>query len=78
MERGTLRLDRVLYLVLDEADHMLDMGFLPQVQTILRELPRERQTMMFSATRAVSHLAHAVEPVAAGRQRSQPGSHERE
>jgi ATP-dependent RNA helicase RhlE len=50
MERGTLRLDRVHYLVLDEADHMLDMGFMPQVQTILKELPRERQTMMFSAT----------------------------
>ncbi len=50
MERRTLRLDHVHYLVLDEADHMLDMGFLPQVQTILRELPRERQTMMFSAT----------------------------
>jgi ATP-dependent RNA helicase RhlE len=50
MERGTLRLDRIHYLVLDEADHMLDMGFLPQVQTILKELPRERQTMMFSAT----------------------------
>jgi len=50
MERGTLRLDRIHYLVLDEADHMLDMGFLPQVQAILKELPRERQTMMFSAT----------------------------
>ncbi|HEX7186371.1 MAG TPA: DEAD/DEAH box helicase, partial [Thermoanaerobaculia bacterium] len=50
MERGTLRLDHVHYLVLDEADHMLDMGFLPQVQRILQELPRERQTMMFSAT----------------------------
>jgi ATP-dependent RNA helicase RhlE len=50
MERRTLRLSHIHYLVLDEADHMLDMGFLPQVQTILKELPRERQTMMFSAT----------------------------
>jgi ATP-dependent RNA helicase RhlE len=50
VERGTLRLDKVAELVIDEADHMLDMGFMPQVQRILDELPRERQTMMFSAT----------------------------
>jgi ATP-dependent RNA helicase RhlE len=50
VERGTLRLDRVTELVIDEADHMLDMGFMPQVQRILDELPRERHTMMFSAT----------------------------
>ena len=50
VERGTLRLDRVSELVLDEADHMLDMGFLPQVLRILEELPAERHTMMFSAT----------------------------
>jgi ATP-dependent RNA helicase RhlE len=49
-ERGTVRLDRISELVLDEADHMLDMGFLPQVQRILQELPRQRRTMMFSAT----------------------------
>ena len=50
VERGTLRLDKVEELVIDEADHMLDMGFMPQVQRILDELPRKRQTMMFSAT----------------------------
>ncbi|HWM91754.1 MAG TPA: DEAD/DEAH box helicase [Thermoanaerobaculia bacterium] len=50
VERGLLRLDKVSNLVIDEADHMLDMGFMPQVQRILDELPRERQTMMFSAT----------------------------
>jgi ATP-dependent RNA helicase RhlE len=50
MERGTARVDRIHHLVLDEADHMLDMGFLPQVLRILEELPRERQTLMFSAT----------------------------
>ncbi len=50
VERGLLRLDKVQELVIDEADHMLDMGFMPQVQRILDELPRTRQTMMFSAT----------------------------
>src|SRR5438067_571652 len=42
--------DVIEQLVLDEADHMLDLGFLPQVRDILRKLPKERQTMMFSAT----------------------------
>src|SRR5690242_8581264 len=50
VERGSLRLDRIEELVLDEGDHMLDLGFLPQVLRILEELPRERHTMMFSAT----------------------------
>jgi ATP-dependent RNA helicase RhlE len=50
LERGNLRLDEVEVLVLDEADHMLDLGFLPQVQRILQELPDKRQTLMFSAT----------------------------
>src|SRR6202043_3097127 len=48
--RGTLKLDKVDYLVLDEADRMLDMGFLPDVERILRRTPRERQTALFSAT----------------------------
>jgi ATP-dependent RNA helicase RhlE len=43
-------LEAIEHLVLDEADHMLDLGFLPQVRDILRRLPRKRQTMMFSAT----------------------------
>jgi ATP-dependent RNA helicase RhlE len=50
VQRRTLKLDHVEELVLDEGDHMLDMGFLPQVERILRLLPRERHTMMFSAT----------------------------
>jgi ATP-dependent RNA helicase DeaD len=48
--RGTLKLDSVDYLILDEADRMLDMGFLPDVERILRRIPRERQTALFSAT----------------------------
>ena len=48
--RGTLKLDNIDYLVLDEADRMLDMGFLPDVERILRRTPRERQTALFSAT----------------------------
>ena len=50
VKRGTLNLDSVAELVLDEADHMLDLGFLPQIREILRRLPRKRHTMMFSAT----------------------------
>jgi ATP-dependent RNA helicase DeaD len=50
IQRGTLKLDRVDYLILDEADRMLDMGFLPDVERILRRTPRERQTALFSAT----------------------------
>jgi len=48
--RGTLALDRLHYLVIDEADEMLGMGFLKQVETILEALPRERITLLFSAT----------------------------
>ena len=50
MERRNVRLDKIKELVLDEADHMLDLGFLPQIEKILYELPRARQTLMFSAT----------------------------
>ncbi|HVS02683.1 MAG TPA: DEAD/DEAH box helicase [Thermoanaerobaculia bacterium] len=50
MERGNVRLDAIEILVLDEADHMLDLGFLPQMRRILESVPAQRQTMMFSAT----------------------------
>ncbi len=50
IERRLVSLERVRTLVLDEADRMLDMGFKPQVDRIVRRLPRNRQTMLFSAT----------------------------
>jgi ATP-dependent RNA helicase RhlE len=49
-QRRLLSLGEIRFLVLDEADRMLDMGFLPQVERILRLLPAKRQTMLFSAT----------------------------
>jgi ATP-dependent RNA helicase DeaD len=50
IERGTLRLDRVRTVVLDEADEMLDMGFAEDIEAILAALPEQRQTVLFSAT----------------------------
>jgi len=48
--RGTLDLSHLEVLVLDEADHMFDMGFLPDVRRIVKHLPAKRQTLLFSAT----------------------------
>jgi ATP-dependent RNA helicase RhlE len=50
LERKTVDLHTTRILVLDEADRMLDMGFLPQIKTILNSLPEQKQTMIFSAT----------------------------
>jgi ATP-dependent RNA helicase RhlE len=50
LERGTVKLDRIELVVVDEADRLLDMGFLPQLRRIMRMVPRKRQTLMFSAT----------------------------
>jgi len=50
MGRGVLRLDGVETVVLDEADHMFDMGFLPDLRRILKALPAKRQNLLFSAT----------------------------
>ena len=50
INRGTIRLDHIKFLVLDEADEMLDMGFVDDIEEIMRSLPAERQTLLFSAT----------------------------
>jgi superfamily II DNA/RNA helicase len=62
MDRGSVDLARVELLVLDEADRMLDMGFQEEIDSILARAPKERQTLLFSATLAgvVGHLAARV------------------
>ncbi len=50
LQQGSVKLDTVKILILDEADRMLDMGFAPQIERILKTVPRERQTLLFSAT----------------------------
>ena len=50
LKQGNIKLDRVSVLVLDEADHMFDIGFAPQIREILKKIPKERQTLLFSAT----------------------------
>jgi ATP-dependent RNA helicase RhlE len=50
MDQREVRLDQIQYLVLDEADRMLDMGFLPDVRRIVQKCPRQRHTSLFSAT----------------------------
>ena len=50
MERGNVRFKKLCVLVLDEADRMLDMGFMPDIRRIVKTLPEDRQTLMFSAT----------------------------
>ncbi len=59
MERGRVDLSNLKTLILDEADRMLDMGFRPQIEDVLRGAPRDRQTMLFSAT-----MPHGVHDLA--------------
>lgn len=60
IERGTLVLDQTKYLIIDEADEMLNMGFIEEVEAIIKELPSNRVTMVFSATlpKDVENLCH--------------------
>jgi ATP-dependent RNA helicase DeaD len=60
IERGTLELDKIKYLIIDEADEMLNMGFIDEVEAIIKELPEDRVTMVFSATlpKDVENLCH--------------------
>lgn len=62
VERGTINLSRVETLILDEADRMLDMGFLPAIRKILKAVPEKRQTLLFSATisDSIKTLAYAM------------------
>jgi superfamily II DNA/RNA helicase len=62
MERGRIDLSRLQMLILDEADRMLDMGFMPDVERICNALPKERQTLLFSATLdgSIGRIAHQI------------------
>jgi len=62
INQGTINLSHVELLVLDEADRMFDMGFLPDVRKIIRHLPAKRQTLMFSATMPddIRKLVHEI------------------
>ncbi len=75
LEQRTLKLDAVNVLVLDEADRMLDMGFAPQIKRVLETVPKNRQTLLFSATmpeeivniaKSYMHLPVRVEVAPAG------------
>lgn len=61
LESGRTNLRRVTYLVLDEADRMLDMGFEPQIRKIVNQIRPDRQTLMWSATwpKTVQQLAES-------------------
>jgi ATP-dependent RNA helicase RhlE len=62
INRGNVDLSSLEVLVLDEADQMLDMGFVPDIRRILKHIPRNRQTLMFSATMPdeIKRLAHEI------------------
>jgi superfamily II DNA/RNA helicase len=68
LEKGNVDLAQVDVLILDEADRMLDMGFRPQIERVLQRMPRERQTLLFSAT-----MPNGVHALAMRIQRSRCG-----
>ena len=76
LEQGTLKLDKVEFLVLDEADRMLDMGFLPDVRRLVEQCPRKRHTALFSATippqieTLIQWAMHSPETIEIGARRS--------
>ena len=62
VSQGALKIDRVKILVLDEADHMLDRGFIQDIHDLMRHIPRKRQTLFFSATinEKIKKLAYSI------------------
>src|ERR1700685_1132614 len=76
LEQGTVKLDRVEFLVLDEADRMLDMGFLPDVRRLVEKCPRKRHSALFSATvppqieTLIQWAMHSPETIEIGARRS--------
>jgi ATP-independent RNA helicase DbpA len=63
LQKGTLKLDSLKTLVLDEADRMLDMGFYDDIMRIIDEMPAQRQTLLFSATYPdkIKNISHAIQ-----------------
>ena len=61
IERKKIKLDNIQFLVLDEADEMLNMGFQEAIETILSTTPKNRRTLLFSATMPAPHISHCQE-----------------
>ena len=84
INRGVLKLDKVRFAVLDEADRMLDMGFVEDIKEILSKTPKDKQTMLFSATMPCeirelidSYLRPGYRTVKVGKQLITPKVHQR-